>query len=83
MKLSLLAFALPLATAVGASHHHQPMHLSRQADYKKRMDARMQAMNAETTSYDITKRQLGSQFLNDNSTSECDWPWQLVRCMES
>ncbi|KAK8008114.1 serine carboxypeptidase [Apiospora marii] len=68
MKLSLLAFALPLVAAVGASHHHQPMHLSRQAEYKKRMDARMQAMNLETTSYDVTKRQLSSQFLNDNST---------------
>lgn len=73
MKLSLLAFALPLVAAVGASLHHQPMHLSRQAEYKKRMDARMQAMNLETPPYDVTKRQLGSQFLNDNSSSECDW----------
>lgn len=69
MKLSLLAFALPLAAAVDAAHH-QPMHLTRQAENKKRMDARMQAMNLETASYGdgITKRQLSSQFLNDNST---------------
>ncbi|KAK8071722.1 hypothetical protein PG996_005070 [Apiospora saccharicola] len=67
MKLSLLAFALPLAAAVGASHH-QPMHMSRQAANKKRMDARMQAMDVETPPYEVTKRQLGSQFLNDNST---------------
>ncbi|KAK8061664.1 carboxypeptidase-like protein [Apiospora phragmitis] len=66
MKLSLLAFALPLAAVAGASH--QPMHLTRQAEYKKRMDARMEAMKLETTPYDITKRQLSSQFLNDNST---------------
>ncbi|KAK6859458.1 hypothetical protein PG995_003094 [Apiospora arundinis] len=64
--LSLLTLALPLAAAVGSGH--QPLHLSRQAEYKKRMDARMQAMRMESAPYDITKRQLSSQFLNDNST---------------
>ncbi|KAK7962854.1 serine carboxypeptidase [Apiospora aurea] len=67
MKLSLLTCVLPLAAAVGASRH-QPMHLTRQAEWKKRMNAHMQAMHTESTPYDVTKRQLGSQFLNDNST---------------